>query len=116
MHNFRELKIWQEAMALAKAIFALTRSFPSEKKYGLISQLNRCAVSVPSNIAEGSSRKSSKEFVHFLSISLGSLFEIETQLLLSVEFNYISKEENQIIHTKLIELQKMIHGFMNKLD
>ena len=108
MHNFKELKIWQESMSLAKDIFALTRKFPTEEKYGLISQLNRAVVSVPSNIAEGAGRDSQKEFNQFLNISLGSSFEIETQLILANEFNYISKEELQTLTEKVTKIQKMI--------
>ena len=108
MHNFKELKIWQESMSLAKDIFALTRKFPTEEKYGLISQLNRAVVSVPSNIAEGAGRDSQKEFNQFLNISLGSCFEIETQLILANEFNYISKEELQTLTEKVTKIQKMI--------
>jgi four helix bundle protein len=89
MHNFKELKVWQEAMSLAKDVFVITRNFPSEEKFGLTSQINRCSVSVPSNIAEGAGRQSDKEFNQFLNIALGSSYELETQLLLSNDFNYI---------------------------
>ncbi|MFC6996213.1 four helix bundle protein [Rufibacter roseus] len=81
MHNFKELKIWQEAMTLAKKVFELSASFPANEKYGLTSQINRSAVSVPSNIAEGAGRGSDKEFIQFLNIARGSAFELETQLL-----------------------------------
>ena len=89
MHNFKELKVWQEAMSLAKDVFVITRNFPSEEKFGLTSQINRCSVSLPSNIAEGAGRQSDKEFNQFLNIALGSSYELETQLLLSNDFNYI---------------------------
>jgi four helix bundle protein len=108
MHNFKELKIWQESMNLAKDIFSLTKKFPSEEKYGLISQLNRAIVSVPSNIAEGAARDSQKEFNQFLNISLGSCFEIETQLILANEFNYISKLELQTLIERVTKIQRMI--------
>ena len=79
MTNFRNLKIWQRAMKLVIAIYNLTRMLPKEEKFGLKSQMTRAAISIPSNIAEGSSRSSPKEFKHFLEMSLGSAFELETQ-------------------------------------
>jgi len=93
MHNFRQLQIWKEGMDVAKQVYLLLAKFPSSEKFGLISQISRCAVSVPSNIAEGSSRSSDKEFAHFLSIALGSLFELETQLLLAIELEIINRNE-----------------------
>jgi four helix bundle protein len=85
MHNFRQLNIWKDARSLVKDVYLLTSNFPSDEKFGLKSQINRCAISVPSNIAEGSARGTNKDFAHFLRISLGSLFEMETQLLLAVD-------------------------------
>ena len=111
MHNFKELKVWQEAMSLAKDVFVITRNFPSEEKFGLTSQLNRCSVSVPSNIAEGAGRQSDKEFNQFLNIALGSSYELETQLLLSNDFNYITKEQSQLLTEKVCKIQKMLNGF-----
>lgn len=94
-HNFKKLKIWQMAMEIAKIIFQLTSNFPSTEKYGLISQMNRCSVSMPSNIAEGSSR-TNKSFSHFLDIALGSSFELQTQLLLANAKNLLPmKLQNQ---------------------
>ena len=78
-HNFKQLKIWQLGMNIAKAIYEISAKFPSEEKFGLISQIRRCAVSIPSNIAEGSGRGSDKELKHFLEIALGSVYELETQ-------------------------------------
>lgn len=77
-------------MSLVKDVYVLTSNFPKEEKFGLISQINRCSISVPSNIAEGSSRSSNKEFSHFIKIALGSLFELETQIILSSEFQMIN--------------------------
>lgn len=79
MHNYKELNIWKKSLNLAVDVYVLTQKFPAEEKFGLISQLRRCAVSVPSNIAEGAGRKSNKEFSQFLSISYGSLCEMDTQ-------------------------------------
>jgi len=83
MHNLQELKIWQKAINLSIGVYEITSNFPKEEKYGLISQIRRSAVSIPSNIAEGAGRNSNKEFVHFLSIANGSAFELQTQLIIS---------------------------------
>ncbi len=115
MHNFRRLQIWQEGMEVAKNTYLSIEIFPSAEKFGLISQISRCAVSVPSNIAEGSSRESNKEFNHFLSIALGSLFELETQLLLSVNLNYLTASNTEKLIQDIIQLQKKISSFKKKL-
>ncbi|WP_199200293.1 four helix bundle protein [Adhaeribacter arboris] len=93
MHNDKELKIWQEGIILAKLIYQATANFPSNEKYGLTSQINRSAVSIPSNIAEGAGRSYDKEFIQFLGIALDSAFELETQIILANSFGFI-KEEN----------------------
>ena len=111
-HNFRELKIWKDSMNLTKSVYLLTSQLPSEEKFGLKSQLNRCVISIPSNIAEGSGRTSNKEFSHFLNISLSSSYELETQLILLKELFDI--ELNEIL-TELQNLQRMIGGFKRNL-
>jgi four helix bundle protein len=115
MHNFKKLNIWVNAMSLVKDVYLLTSNFPKEEKFGLISQINRCSISVPSNIAEGSSRSSNKEFSHFIKIALGSLFELETQIILSSEFQMINDQDSIIILDKIATLQKMINGFLTTL-
>lgn len=115
MHNFKKLNIWLNSMSLAKDVYLITSSFPKEEKFGLVSQFNRCCVSVPSNIAEGSSRSSNKEFSHFIKIALGSLFELETQIILSNEFKIIKDEDSSILLDKIATLQKMINGFLTTL-
>lgn len=115
MHNFRQLNIWKDSMQLAKAVYILTNKFPSSEKYGLISQINRASISVPSNIAEGSSRSSNKEFKHFLSIALGSLYELETQIVLSQELSYVDLEASENLILRIIQLQKMISTFKKML-
>lgn len=112
-HNFRELTIWREGMEIAKKVYVLTKELPLEEKYSLISQMNRCSISIPSNIAEGSGRTSDKEFCHFLNISLSSSYELETQLILAQEIFEI--ESNDLI-IKLQNLQKMIGGFKRTLN
>lgn len=94
VRKHHELKAWQEAMELVKEIYRVTREFPKEEIYGLVSQMRRAAVSIPSNIAEGASRTGTKEFLQFLSISRGSLSEVETQLLIAKSLGYIKNQEH----------------------
>jgi len=115
MHNFRQLQIWKEGMAIAKTVYSLMNDLPSVERFGLISQILRCAVSVPSNIAEGSSRSSNKEYAHFLSISLGSLFELETQILLSVDLGFLAFKNLESLLNEIIQLQKKISTFKKTL-
>lgn len=115
VQDFRDLKVWQAAMQLATAVYALTPSFPKFEIFGLSSQMQRAAVSVPSNIAEGHARDSTKEFLRFISISMGSLAEIETQIILANQLNYI--EESKL--TELLELTgkvgRMLRGLQQSL-
>ncbi|MDB5006797.1 MAG: four helix bundle protein [Mucilaginibacter sp.] len=116
MHNFKELKVWKAGIEITKLIFLLAKTFPSEEKFGLISQMTRSAVSIPSNIAEGCGRKSNKELYQFLNIALGSAFELETQIIISKEFNYITTERAEDICNAIIEIQKMITGLQKSLN
>lgn len=115
-HNFKKLKIWQSAMLLCNVVFKITNEFPKSELYSLTSQVNRSVVSVPSNIAEGSSRSSQKDFKRFLEISLGSLFELQTQLVLANYKKYINNKELIDIEERIEELQKMISGFIKSLE
>lgn len=116
MRNFKELKIWQKGFDTAVKAFKLTSEFPKEEKYGISSQITRAAVSIPSNIAEGSSRSSEKDYNRFLEHSLGSSFELETQLLIAQAVDYGSKDLKMDILKDINEEQKMIMSFMNKLN
>ena len=93
MRNFRDLEIWKNSIELVKEIYKLTIDLPNAEKFGLISQMNRCSISIPSNIAEGCSKDSQKDFIRFLQISLGSAFELETQLEICIELGFIKREE-----------------------
>jgi len=93
MRNFRKLKIWKQGIDIVKEIYKISQKLPSEEKFGLKSQITRAAVSIPSNIAEGSSRSSNKDFNRFLEIALGSLFELQTQIVLAGYKDYINNEE-----------------------
>lgn len=112
-HNFRELKIWKDSIEIVKSIYLLTSELPDDEKFGLKSQLQRCAVSVPSNIAEGSGRSTNKEFRNFLNMSLSSSYELETQLIIVNELFHL--EISEIIE-KLHEVQRMIIGFKKTID
>ena len=116
MHNFKELKVWKAGIEISKVVFQLCKTLPSEEKYGLISQLMRSAVSIPSNIAEGCGRRSNKELHHFLSIALGSSFELETQLIIAKEFNYISQERLEEACTIITDIQKIVYGLQKSLS
>ena len=116
MHNYLELKIWQRSRSLVKEVYQLTDSFPKNQQYGLTSQIQRAAVSIPSNIAEGAGRSSKKEFMQFLDIANGSAFEFETQLFLSIDLRYVQKEKVDTIISELKEIQKMIFRFRSSLD
>jgi len=116
MHNFKELKVWQAAIEISKGVFAASRLFPSEEKFTLTSQMMRCAISIPSNIAEGCGRKSNKEFSQYLNISLGSAFELETQLILAKEFNYLTETNFNTLQLQIIEVQRMIGGLQRSLN
>lgn len=114
-HNFKKLKIWQMAMDIAKTILDLTDTFPSNEKFGLKNQMDRCCISIPPNIAEGSSR-TAKSFSHFIDIALGSSFELHTQVLLANHRKYISNEITIDVENKIEEFQRMTMGFQNSLQ
>ncbi len=113
-HNFKNLKIWILSMEIASDIHKISLEFPKNEVYGLISQMNRAAVSIPSNIAEGSNRENT-HFKHFLNISLGSSFELQTQLLIAIQNKYLTEEKGLEVENKIIEFQKMTTGFISKL-
>ena len=115
MHNYNNLQIWQQAMDLVEEIYKLTASFPIEEKFGLVSQMTRAAVSIPSNIAEGAGRNSDKDFAHFISIAIGSLYELNTQIVLSERLGYINQSQSQELQKKLDNLQRKSVSFKSKL-
>jgi four helix bundle protein len=116
MHNFKELKVWKAGIEVTKVVFQVTKSFPSVERYGLTSQMIRSAISIPSNIAEGCGRKTNKDFHHFLNIALGSSFELETQLIIAKEFDYIDQEILADTSRVITDIQKMIYGLQKSLD
>ena len=113
-HNYKNLKIWRLSLEITNDVSDILVNFPQHEKYDLSSQLSRCSVSIPSNIAEGSAR-TDKSFSHFIDISLGSSFELGTQLLVAKHRNYINQQILEKLEKKIEEFQKMTMGFQNKL-
>lgn len=116
MKNYKELIIWQKGVEIVKKVYVLTKQFPNEEKYGIVSQMTRASVSIPANIAEGSSRNSDKDYARFLQISLGSAFEVQTYLIIAKEMNWAKIEEIIQVELLLEEEIKMIHRFINTLN
>ncbi|MCT3958959.1 four helix bundle protein [Elizabethkingia anophelis] len=114
-HRLQDLQIWQKSILLVKEVYLLTEKLPADEKYGLVSQIKRCAVSIPSNIAEGAGRNSSKEFYQFLGIAQGSSYELETQLILLVKLNFMEEIKILPLLQYLTEIQKMIYKFKTNL-
>jgi four helix bundle protein len=113
--TYSDLKAWQTSMELVTEIYACTRSFPKEELYGLSSQLRRAAISIPSNIAEGKGRSSDKELTHFLNQARGSLFEVETQILLAERLGYIDEQQRARLFVRMSEIGCLLNGFMKAI-
>ena len=114
MRNFKKLEIWNKGIQIVKEIYKVSSSLPSEEKFGLKSQITRAAVSIPSNIAEGWGRMSRKNYIQFLRTSRGSLFELETQVLITKELNYSNNSES--IENLITEISKMLNSLIKKLE
>ena len=115
MHKFKDLVVWQKGFAIGLMVLKLTKQFPKSEQYCLTSQLNRCAVSIASNIAEGAGRASKKEFSQFLSIAIGSSYEMETQLMFAVELGYITQSNVDEVTSELFPLQRQLRKFKEHL-
>lgn len=113
--NHKELIVWQKAMLLAEMVYKLVKLLPKEELYALSDQMRRAVISIPSNIAEGNARNSTREFLQFLSVANGSLAELETQLLLCTKINYLTMEQIQPTLNLMDELAKMLSGMKNAL-
>ncbi len=116
VRTFRDLKVWNKAHELVLRIYKVTRGFPTDEKYGLISQLRRAAASVPFNIVEGSKRNSNKAFAHFLNIAEASLEETKYGLLLSFDLSYLKNKEFDSLSERCDEIGRMLHGLRKKLN
>lgn len=115
MHNYHNLKIWKESIDFVEHIYAMTKNFPQEESYGIKAQIRRAAVSIPSNIAEGTSRNSDKDFNRFLEIALGSAFETQTQLLIANKLNYLAKDDHEILESQLGSIIRQMQKFRKRL-
>src|SRR5690606_11874318 len=109
--DHKELDVWKKSMDLVETVYSISANFPKEERYGLASQMRRAAVSIPSNIAEGTARKSNKELLQFISIAMGSAAELETQYLIAIRLGY-DNEENKMM-TLIIDVKKLLLGFRN---
>ena len=115
-HNFKNLQIWQESINLITDNYNFTTTLPKDEKFGLISQLNRSCVSITSNIAEGTSKRSNKHFIKYLEDSLGSAYEWETQIIICKNLNFITEEKFDDFENRIKKIQQKISNFIDKLD
>ena len=116
MHKLNDLTIWQRSIDLSVNIYKLTSTFPDEERFGLISQMRRAAISIASNIAEGAGRNSHKEFIQFLSISNGSAYELQTQLIISTQLGFVDEFTANSILPMIDEIQKMNYGLQASIE
>jgi four helix bundle protein len=116
VRRFNDLIAWQKAMDLVEDVYRLTKLFPKDELFGLTSQLRRAAVSIPSNVAEGQSRRSSKEFIQFLSVAQGSLAEVETQVLIATRLQYIPEDHSRGLLEKTAELGRIMNGLVEAIS
>lgn len=116
VYSYKDLKVWDRSVKLVTEIYKLTEIFPEIEKFGLTNQIRRAAVSIPSNISEGSSRRSKGEFIRFINIASGSIAEIETQLLIAINLGYIKVEDIHFINKELDEIGKMLFSLQNSLS
>jgi len=114
--SYKDLGVWQKGIALAKLIYTITRKFPAEEKFGLVSQMRRAAVSIPSNIAEGQARHTTGEFIQFISHAEGSVAELNTQLILAVELEFVTSKTSIPAFELMEDLRRMLNGLRRKLD
>ena len=116
IRHYRDLLVWQKAMAWVEVVYALSRDWPTEERFGLISQVRRAVVSVPSNIAEGCARRATGDFIRFLSIARGSLAEAETQLVLAERLSYLSSSDTRSLLDSADEISRMLASLIGKLE
>jgi four helix bundle protein len=116
LNSYKDLIVWQKSIALVSKVYSLTKRFPSDEKFGLISQLTRASISIPANIAEGWGRESRKNYIQFLRVSRGSLFELETLLIISKNEGFITSEAFQDISLNTDELTRMLGSMIKKLE
>ena len=115
MHDYKKLLVWQKAITFVSEVYKITAGYPKIEQFNLVSQINRAAVSIPSNIAEGAGRNSNKEFINFLAISHASAYEVETQLIISRNLGYLADLDLQYLLHQVEEIQKMNFSLQQKL-
>ena len=115
MNNFKKLIVWQKAREFVKDVYLITRKFPREELFGLTSQMRRATISIALNIVEGSGRGTDKDFAHFLDVAFGSALEVEAQVILSLDLEFITDEEYNVLNLKVQEIQKMIKKLIDSL-
>ncbi len=116
MTSHKELNVWKKGIELVKEIYKITNDFPTAEQFGLISQIRRCSISIPSNIAEGCGRHSDKELIHFLYITLGSASELETQIIISQELGFLEKEKSENTQVMILEIIKMTSSLIKSIN
>ena len=116
IESYKDLVVWQKGIELVNELYSVTKGFPKEEMFGLTNQIRRAAISVPSNIAEGWGRNSTKNYIQFIRISVGSLYEIETQLVIANNQNYITNQIKSALSEKIDELGKMLNTLLKRLD
>jgi four helix bundle protein len=116
MHNYKELNVWKRSIKLCATVYKLTANFPNEERLGLISQMRRASVSIPSNIAEGGGRRTDQEFLHFLGVAHGSICELESQLYISLELEFVNLDQIDSITAEITEIQKMLYALIQKFE
>jgi four helix bundle protein len=114
--SYRDLVVWQKGIALVEDIYRLSSKFPAEEKFGLVSQMRRAAVSVPSNIAEGQARNTTSQFIHFISTAEGSLAELDTQLVIAIELDFCTSSDAQDAFSMIEEEQRMLNALRRSLE
>jgi len=116
MKTYRDFIVWQKSMVLVTEVYEISKEFPNDETYGLASQIRRCAVSIPSNIAEGYGRNSTNDYTHFLRIATGSLYELQTQMEIALSLHYIDKSKFNELYELSREIERMLNSLIMKLS
>ena len=116
MKTYKDLQVWQKSMTLVTAIYKISKEFPKDEAYGLTSQMRRCAISIPSNMAEGYGRNSTNEYLYFLRIATGSLYELQTQMEISMNLYYLNRDEFDKLYELSREIERMLSSLIRKLS
>lgn len=116
MKTYSDLLVWQKSLSLVTEVYQISKRFPTDEQYSLTSQIRRCGISIPSNIAEGYGRNSKQDFIRFLRIAMGSLFELQTQLRIANNLNYSKKDDFNLIFEKSREVERMLSAFIKSIE